>query len=230
MTEHQTLSSFLAEHSGDDAVGKAVEVTVKAIADSCCAIAEIIALGPLAGSLGQTEGQNADGDLQVELDLRANEIVIDELNDAPVAYLASEELELPIPINEGAPLYVAIDPLDGSSNIDTNVSVGTIFSVMPMHCDKGDLATDCFLQKGMHQLAAGYVIYGPQTAMVLTLGEGTHIFTLNPDTGRILPDQPQHPDSGRHAGICHQYVQLPALGRAHQGLYRRLFPGRGRAA
>lgn len=182
MTEHQTLVSFLAEYSGNDRTRKAVAETVKCIADSCCAIAEIIALGPLAGLKGYTDNQNTDGDLQVELDLRANEIVIDELATAPVAYLASEELELPIPINEGAPLYVAIDPLDGSSNIDTNVSVGTIFSVMPMKCDKGDQAADCFLQKGVHQLAAGYVIYGPQTAMVLTLGQGTHIFTLNPDT------------------------------------------------
>lgn len=80
MTEHQTLSSFLAEHCSDDELGRAVEVTVKAIANSCCAIAEIIALGPLAGSLGHTEGQNADGDAQAALDLRANEIVIDELN------------------------------------------------------------------------------------------------------------------------------------------------------
>jgi len=182
MTEHQTLNSFLAEYSSGDATQDAVAATVKKIADSCCSISEIIALGDLAGNLGQTDKQNSDGDLQVELDLRSNEIVIEELNDAPVAYLASEELELPMPIKEGAPLYVAIDPLDGSSNIDTNVSVGTIFSVMPMRCDKGDQASDCFLQQGIHQLAAGYVIYGPQTAMVLTLGDGTHIFTLNPDT------------------------------------------------
>ena len=83
----------------------------------------------------------------MELDMRANEIIIDELIDAPVAYLASEELELPVPINQGAPLYVAIDPLDGSSNIDTNVSVGTIFSVMPMKCDKGDANPTVFCKK-----------------------------------------------------------------------------------
>jgi fructose-1,6-bisphosphatase I len=182
MTEHQTLGSFLADFGADDDLRQAIAATVKAIADSCCAIAEIIALGPLGGRLGATSGENADGDAQAALDLRANEIVIDELGDAPVAYLASEELDLPLPLNDGAPLYVAIDPLDGSSNIDTNVSVGTIFSVMPMACGKGESPSDCFLQKGVHQLAAGYVIYGPQTALVLTLGQGTHIFTLNPDT------------------------------------------------
>ena len=185
MTEHETLKRHLKDWAGQDKMHKAVAVTMLAIADSCCAIAEIIALGPLAGSLSARHGENVDGDTQLELDMRANELIIDELIDAPVAYLASEELELPVPINQGAPLYVAIDPLDGSSNIDTNVSVGTIFSVMPMKCDKGDAETDCFLQKGTSQLAAGYVIYGPQTAMVLTLGAGTHIFTLNPDTGEF---------------------------------------------
>jgi len=190
MTEHQTLGSFLAEFGTGDELRGAIARTVKSIADSCCAIAEIIALGPLGGSLGATSGENADGDSQAALDLRANEIVIEELGAAPVAYIASEELDLPLPLNDGAPLYVAIDPLDGSSNIDTNVSVGTIFSVMPMACDKGEEASDCFLQKGIHQLAAGYVIYGPQTALVLTLGDGTHIFTLNPDTDEFCLTYP----------------------------------------
>ena len=146
MTEHQTLGSFLAEFGARDEMAAAIARTVKSIADSCCAIAEVIALGPLGGSLGATSGENADGDAQAALDLRANEIVIDELSDAPVAYLASEELDLPLPLNEGAPLYVAIDPLDGSSNIDTNVSVGTIFSVMPMACEDV-LGLDEALQK-----------------------------------------------------------------------------------
>ena len=185
MTEHQTLTSYLEGWAGQDEMRLAVARTTLTIAEACCAIAEIIALGPLNGSLSAVQGENVDGDTQLELDMRANEIILDELIDAPVANLASEELELPVPINEGSPLYVAIDPLDGSSNIDTNVSVGTIFSVMPMKCDKGDAESDCFLQKGIHQLAAGYVIYGPQTAMVMTLGEGTHIFTLNPDTGEF---------------------------------------------
>jgi fructose-1,6-bisphosphatase I len=190
MTEHQTLASYLREWAEEDDLRQAVATTALSIADSCCAIGEIIALGPLAGSLSAIHGENMDGDTQLELDMRANEIVLSELIDAPVAYLASEELELPVPINQGAPLYVAIDPLDGSSNVDTNVSVGTIFSIMPMKCDKGDAESDCFLQKGIHQLAAGYVIYGPQTALVLTLGSGTHIFTLNPDTGEFCLTQP----------------------------------------
>jgi len=97
-----------------------------------------------------------------------------------VACLVSEELEEPFPIKKGAPLYVATDPLDGSSNIDTNVSVGTIFSILPTLPAEND---ECrLLQPGTEQVAAGYVIYGPQTAMVLTVGDGSMIFTLDPRT------------------------------------------------
>jgi len=191
MTEHQTLKSYLEEWVGEDRERKTIADTCRIIADSCCAISEIIALGPLAGTLGAEHGSNVDGDVQKELDIRANDLIIEELRSAPVAWVASEELADPVELNKGAPMYVAIDPLDGSSNIDTNVSVGTIFSVMPMKCDQGDTEAECFLQKGDRQVAAGYVIYGPQTALVITLGEGTHIFTLNPDTGEFCLTMPQ---------------------------------------
>ncbi len=189
MTEHQTLRHYLREWADNDETRQQVESTTNIIADACCAIGEIISLGPLAGNPGMEHGCNSDGDVQKELDIRANEILIDELQAAPVAYIASEELEDPVAVTDGAPLYVAIDPLDGSSNIDTNVSVGSIFSVMPMRCTEDAAASECFLQKGSRQLAAGYVIYGPQTALVLTLGEGTHIFTLNPDTDEFCLTQ-----------------------------------------
>lgn len=184
MSEHETLDSYLDNWSkdGGELRGAAAE-TIRVIADACCAISEIVALGPLAGNLGARLGENTDGDAQSALDIRANDLTIDELRRAPVACVASEELETPLELDPGAPLCVAIDPLDGSSNIDTNVSVGTIFSVLPMRCAACVPCASCFVQKGCNQLAAGYAIYGPQTALVLTLGEGTHIFTLNPDTG-----------------------------------------------
>jgi len=188
--EHQTLQQHLAEWRGEDDLRTAVAETVQKIADACCAIAEIIALGPLAGPLGKSRGENVDGDIQAELDLRANDLLTVELQSAPVACVASEELELPLGLNAQAPVCVAIDPLDGSSNIDTNVSVGTIFSVLPMRCSTCTPSASCFVQKGKRQLAAGYVIYGPQTALALTLGEGTHIFTLNPDTGDFCLTMP----------------------------------------
>jgi fructose-1,6-bisphosphatase I len=190
MNEHQTLGQHLAEWRGQDALRGAVAETVEKIADACCAIAEIIALGPLAGGLGESCGENADGDIQAKLDLRANDLLTEELKAAPVACVASEETELPCGLDESAPVCVAMDPLDGSSNIDTNVSVGTIFSVLPMKCSNCQPSANCFVQKGKHQLAAGYVIYGPQTALVLTLGAGTHVFTLNPDTGEFCLTRP----------------------------------------
>ncbi len=190
MTEHQTLRQYLDEWSKGNGLLEAVADAVNSVADACCAIAEVIALGPLAGSLGASQGQNVDGDTQVELDLRANDLMVEELRRAPVACVASEELEDPLPLDAKSPVCVAIDPLDGSSNIDTNVSVGTIFSVLPMRCAKCAPSANCFVQKGANQLAAGYVIYGPQTAMVLTVGDGTHIFTLNPDTGEFCLTTP----------------------------------------
>jgi fructose-1,6-bisphosphatase I len=182
MTEHSTLSQYLDEWAGDDALRMAVSQSTQAIADACCAISEIIALGPLAGNLAAGRGQNRDGDTQAELDIRANDIIIDELKKAPVACVASEELDLPLELDTSAPVCVAVDPLDGSSNIDTNMSVGTIFSILPMRCAQCIPGSRCFVQEGNRQMAAGYAIYGPQTALVLTVGDGTHVFTLNPDT------------------------------------------------
>ena len=85
MTEHQTLSSFLESWAGQDDLRRAVAATTQSLAESCCAIAEIIALGSLAGSLSASRGENVDGDTQLELDMRANEIILDELVDAPGA-------------------------------------------------------------------------------------------------------------------------------------------------
>jgi fructose-1,6-bisphosphatase I len=185
MTEHQTLSQYLADWAGQDPLRQPVADTILTTAEACGAIAEIIALGPLAGDLSAQQGQNVDGDTQAALDVRANDILVQELKNAPVACVASEEIDLPLPLDVGAPVCVAMDPLDGSSNIDTNVSVGTIFSVLPMRCTTCAPHAGCFAQQGREQLAAGYVIYGPQTALVMTVGSGTHIFTLNPDTGEF---------------------------------------------
>jgi len=106
--------------------------------------------------------------------------VTNALKSSPVAWMGSEEDEKAVLLNQGAPIVVNIDPLDGSSNIDTNVSIGTIFSILPSK------PASPLLQPGRNQLAAGYVIYGPQTGMVLTLGEGTHKFWLDPRNGEFL--------------------------------------------
>jgi fructose-1,6-bisphosphatase I len=153
------------------------------LADACIEISALVARGPLAGELGAEKGDNEDGDTQKALDLIANDLIVEALHSAPVSCLVSEELAAPCPINKGASLFVATDPLDGSSNIDTNLSVGTIFSILPSGIDEDGKNIDdlCrLLQPGTAQLAAGYVIYGPQTALVMTTGDGVMIFTLDP--------------------------------------------------
>ena len=151
----------------------------RACANVCRSIAQLIGAGALAGALGATRGDHGGGDIQKELDVIANDMIIAGARQAPVAAIASEELDEPIVLAPDAPLLVAVDPLDGSSNIDTNVSIGTIFSVLPAPLDGAALDAAAFLQPGVRQLAAGYALYGPQTAFVLTLGAGTHVFTLD---------------------------------------------------
>jgi fructose-1,6-bisphosphatase I len=183
MSKHPGLKKYLADWTGDSNIRLAISQTIEALADACIEISALLARGPLVGELGAEKGDNTDGDTQKALDLIANDLIIEALHAAPVSCLVSEELTEPCSINIGAPLFVTTDPLDGSSNIDTNVSVGTIFSILPSGRDEAGQSIDdeCrLLQPGTAQLAAGYVIYGPQTAMVMTTGDGTMIFTLDP--------------------------------------------------
>ena len=185
MSVHPGLKNYLAAWAADSKTQLAVAETIEALAAACIEISELVARGPLAGELAAVQGENADGDTQMALDLIANDLIIEALYAAPVSCLVSEELQNPCPINEGAPLFVASDHLDGSSNIDTNLPVGTIFSIMPsgINPDGSNLEDPCrLLQPGTAQLAAGYVFYGPQTSLVLTMGQGTMIFTLDPLT------------------------------------------------
>ena len=153
-----------------------VAETVIALADAGRRIAALVGRGPLAGRLGAVRRASDTGDDQKELDVRAEAILLSALAGAPVALFGSEESETVEVLRPDAPLAVAVDPLDGSSNIDTNVSVGTIFSVLPA-------GPDGLLAPGRAQRAAGYVLYGPQTAMVLTVGDGVDVFTLDPEDG-----------------------------------------------
>lgn len=175
MSGHITLDRYLAGWSAGDENRLAAATALSAIAAACNDIAVRIAHGPLHGALSGHVGGNADGDQQTELDVWANDRVIEALRPTPVALLASEELSAPLTLQPDAPLAIAIDPLDGSSNIDTNVSIGTIFSVLPA------MGEASFSQSGRAQLAGGYVIYGPQCVLALTLGEGTLMFTLDPE-------------------------------------------------
>lgn len=178
MTSNLSLDGYLAAWAKGDALRQPVAAAVAALAAASTDIAELIASGPLQGQFSKLRNDKSGGDFQTELDVLANGYLIDALRCAPVAAVASEELDVPVTLNPNAPLVVALDPLDGSSNIDTNVSVGTIFSLLPNRpC--GGIEPAAFLRPGREQVAAGYVLYGPQTSLVLTVGAGTDIFTLD---------------------------------------------------
>jgi fructose-1,6-bisphosphatase I len=158
-------------------------MAVLALAKAAEHISRLVAAGPLSGALGANVGAaNADGDIQKTLDVVANEHVLAALADAPVAYYASEEEDSILTLNAGAPLAVAVDPLDGSSNIDVNVSIGTIFSIYPA----ADSATGSFFRRCEDQIGAGYIVYGPHTALVMSLGRGVQEFVLDPESQEFL--------------------------------------------
>lgn len=182
----QSLKAYLAAHSGAD-TAKAVADTVGVIADTGIMLAATIANGPLGATFAEEDGSaNADGDAQRGLDLLADDRFLASLSQSPVGVYASEELNQPVLIDASRPLALAIDPLDGSSNIDTNVSIGTIFSIRPFSGDR----MEPFLRDGRSQLAAGFLIYGPQLALVLTLGTGTAIFIYSTSAGDFLLSTP----------------------------------------
>jgi fructose-1,6-bisphosphatase I len=173
------LGEQLSAWAADSAQRSAIAQTVNALARVCASLSHLVGAGALAGALGATCKEHGAGDFQKELDVRANDMLVEGLREVPVAALASEEMAEPVELDPHGTLLVAVDPLDGSSNIDTNVSVGTIFSVLRAPTEGSRCDADAFLQTGVRQVAAGYAIYGPQTAFVLTLGAGTHVYTLD---------------------------------------------------
>lgn len=196
MSSHVSLDKYLKNWAQGERLREAAAATIGALAAACKEIAALVAAGPLSGELSRMQADKAGGDFQTELDVLANTRLVDALRSAPVAAVASEELDVPVALAPGAPIIVALDPLDGSSNIDTNVSIGTIFSLLPS-LSKGSAEPAAFLRHGHEQVAAGYVLYGPQTSLVLTVGAGTDIFTLDRTRGVFVLTKPQ--------------VQIPAL-------------------
>ncbi|NIA68537.1 class 1 fructose-bisphosphatase [Pelagibius litoralis] len=187
MGEFASLSRHFEVWAAADPERRAIVQTVEALAGAAIQLATLIGQGALAGALAAVVGENSDGDAQKALDIRADELFLAALRATPVAVFASEENETALPLNDGGQLAVAIDPLDGSSNIDTNVSLGTIFSILPA---TGSVAGPAVLQRGTALLAAGMVVYGPQTTLALTLGQGTCLFTLDRAQGCFRLTQP----------------------------------------
>jgi fructose-1,6-bisphosphatase I len=175
MAERQTLNQYLERYSETGASALQVAEAIDAIASACMQISRLTADGALSQIVGSACGTNAGGDIQKDLDIRADEIIRRALTTVQIGAIASEEAEEPESVNPSAKICVAFDPLDGSSNIEINMAVGTIFSIVPA----SDGVRGAFKQSGTAQIAAGFVVYGPQTALVLTLGEGVDIFALD---------------------------------------------------
>ena len=196
MDERVTLRSHLDRSVSLTPHGAAVGEVVEAIATAAVDLASLIADGPLAGITGQNGGINPDGDQQKDIDVAADKMMRRALQNAPVAAVLSEEAALPEILNAKAPLCVAIDPLDGSANLENNISVGTIFSIRP----RGNDILSTFFEPGTAQCAAGFIVYGPQTTLVLAFGARVDIFILDRRAAkfvltarsvRVAPDMPE---------------------------------------
>ena len=180
------LNQYLSREAAENGLPEALKSLLLAVAETSKAISAEVANAPIIGELGLAGSENVQGEDQKKLDVISNEMMCrDLLKFAPgtLSGMASEEMDhaLAVPADAPAgPYLICFDPLDGSSNIDINVSIGTIFSVLPS--PRGavhDIKDEDFLQKGDQQVAAGYVIYGPQTQMVFTVGRGVVVFTLD---------------------------------------------------
>ncbi|MBO7082019.1 MAG: class 1 fructose-bisphosphatase [Neisseriaceae bacterium] len=174
-----SLLSFLEQHQKQHHLPDDLIQTAKSIVNACTQISQKVRLGALSDVLGEAGSGNIQGEAQKKLDVIANQIMIQTLqNTNSVAGLASEEEDTFVSGSEKGSYLVLFDPLDGSSNIDVNISIGTIFSVLPKP-NSGSLKESDFLQSGANQVLAGYVLYGVQTQLVLTFGHGVFAFTLN---------------------------------------------------
>ena len=160
---------------------------IRTLLAGCKEISFRVSQGDLAGVLGSTLSKNVQGERQQKLDVISNQILKDILSESGyVKALSSEEEEDVVGCNPNGNYLVSIDPLDGSSNIDVNSLIGTIFSIQhaPQWMDPSD--PQAFLQPGTQMVAAGYVLYGPSTLLVLTTGKGTHAYTLDKTHGGFL--------------------------------------------
>ena len=194
MSSKISLSRYLVEQQRSKGLIPAeLRLLLEVVARACKSISHAVNKGALGGVLGSAESENVQGEVQKKLDIIANEVLL-EANEwgGHLAAMASEEMDsiylVPNRYPQGEYLLL-FDPLDGSSNIDVNVSIGTIFSVLKKpEGDQGVTEQD-FLQPGKQQVAAGYCVYGPQTTLVLTVGDGVSMFTLDREQGSFVLTQ-----------------------------------------
>lgn len=189
-----SLTRYLIEEQRDNnTIPAELRLLIEVVARACKTISHSVSKGALGDVLGAAGTENVQGEIQKKLDIISNEILL-EANEwgGHLAAMASEEMENfhPIPNRYPKGEYMLLfDPLDGSSNIDVNVSIGTIFSVLKAPEGMKEPTEKDFLQPGSKQVAAGYAVYGPQTILVLTTGHGVHAFTLDREMGSWVMTQ-----------------------------------------
>ncbi|MDO8441398.1 MAG: class 1 fructose-bisphosphatase, partial [Polaromonas sp.] len=194
MSQKISLTRYLVEQQRIDGhIPSQLRLLLEVVARACKSISQAVNKGALGGEnsiLGTAGSENVQGEVQKKLDIIANEVLI-EANEwgGHLAAMASEEMDgiyvVPNRSPQGENLLL-FDQLDGSSNIDVNVSIGTIFSVLKMPEDDRGVDEGDFLQPGRQQVAAGYCVYGPQTTLVLTVGDGVAMFTLDREQGSFV--------------------------------------------
>jgi len=189
-----SLTRYLVEQQRDHGqIPAQLRLLLEVVARACKSISQAVNKGALGGVLGSAGSENVQGEVQKKLDIIANEVLI-EANEwgGHLAAMASEEMDgiyaVPNRYPQGEYLLL-FDPLDGSSNIDVNVSIGTIFSVLKKPEGDSRVEEKDFLQAGNKQVAAGYCVYGPQTTLVLTVGKGVAMFTLDREQGSFVLTQ-----------------------------------------
>ncbi|WP_447777954.1 class 1 fructose-bisphosphatase [Variovorax boronicumulans] len=198
LTGRWTLTRYLIEQRRryPQASGE-LNALILDVSLACKALARIVSRGPLGAAMPAGGGINVQGEVQKPLDVLSNEVFV-RMNEwnGHLGGMASEEMEQPSQIPASYPrgkYLLVFDPLDGSSNIDVNVSVGSIFSILRAPAsvvENGRDVTEAdFLQPGATQVAAGYAIYGPAAQLVLTVGDGVAVFTLDPDLAEFVLTQ-----------------------------------------
>lgn len=195
MSIQKTFTQFMIEQQRTlpNATGDLTLLLVD-IANACKRISHTVSRGAMTGMLGSAGTENVQGETQKKLDIITNDIMVDALEwTGHLSGMVSEEVDDFIAIPEQYPKgkYLALfDPLDGSSNIDVNLTVGTIFSIMEGQ-NGVDATLEDFLQTGAEQVCAGFVLYGPSTMMILTTGQGVNGFTLDQDVGEFVLTHPK---------------------------------------
>ena len=188
MKKRVSLTQYLVEEQRlHNNIPAELRLLIEVVARSCKAISHAVGKGALGEVLGSAGSENVQGEVQKKLDVLSNEMLL-QANEwgGHLAAMASEEMETIHPIPNRYPkgeYLLLFDPLDGSSNIDVNVTIGTIFSVLKAPEGMGEPTEEAFLQPGSKQVAAGYAVYGPQTLLVLTTGNGVQCFTLDREMG-----------------------------------------------